>query len=211
MRKHRRAALANDKAAEQEALVQNLKTEQEQVSTSLRNTQDELKAAKSELAPALSELDTVKSEVKAERSALDSLRAQVKQTLIDTKAAAQEQAAEIIAGAKAQASKITKNAIEEGRRAVQIIADGWPGYAAADENYKQLMNQLLGLREAVTQTFGQLLVKFGATGERIDLGERDENGDPPPVHDLVMERGKRSAKRKNELLMGNDNTPGGPR
>lgn len=207
----RRAALANDKALEQEALVQNLKAEQEQVSKFLRNTQDELKAAKSELAPALSELDTVTSAVKAERSALENLRVQVKQTISDAKSAAQEQAAEIIASAKARASKITQNAIEEGRRAVQIIAEGWPEYAAADENYKQLMNQLIGLREAVTQTFGQLLIKFGATDERIDLGERDKNGDPPPVHDLVMERGKRSAKRKNELLMGNNNTPGGPR
>lgn len=64
------------------------------------------------------------------------------------------------------------------------------------EPLTQMQNAMNGMREAVIETLTQL----GVAGQRPDVGELDENGDPPPVLDLVFTRADRKAKKLNNEL-----------
>lgn len=64
------------------------------------------------------------------------------------------------------------------------------------EPLMQMQNVVKGLREAVTETLTQL----GVADQRPDVGEVDENGDPPPVLELVFTRAAQKGKSLNNEL-----------
>lgn len=64
------------------------------------------------------------------------------------------------------------------------------------EPLMQMQNVVKGLREAITETLTQL----GVANQRPDVGEVDENGDPPPVLELVFTRAARKGKSLNNEL-----------
>jgi DNA repair exonuclease SbcCD ATPase subunit len=61
----------------------------------------------------------------------------------------------------------------------------------------QVQNILNSTRDAITETLTQL----GLAQQRPDVGEVDENGDPPPVLDLVFKRAERKAQKLNKELV----------
>ncbi len=64
------------------------------------------------------------------------------------------------------------------------------------EPLKQMENNLNALQDAVRDT----LVQLGVADQRTDVGVCDENGDPPPVLELIFTRAARKAKRLNQEL-----------
>lgn len=64
------------------------------------------------------------------------------------------------------------------------------------EPLTQMQNMMKGMREAISETLTQL----GLADQRPDVGEVDENGDPPPVLELVFKRADRKAKKLNKEL-----------
>jgi len=67
----------------------------------------------------------------------------------------------------------------------------------APEGLQQMQNYLDATRSAVRETLTQL----GVAEQRPDVGETDENGDPPPVLELVFSRAKRKANQLNSELV----------
>ena len=59
-----------------------------------------------------------------------------------------------------------------------------------------LCNRADATNQAVSETLNQL----GIADQRPDVGEKDENGDPPPVLELVFSRPNRKAKQLNNEL-----------
>lgn len=72
------------------------------------------------------------------------------------------------------------------------------------EPLMQMQNVLDATREAVSETLTQL----GIADKRVDVGERDEKGDPPPVLELVFSRAARKAKQLNKELAARLGPPG---
>jgi len=64
------------------------------------------------------------------------------------------------------------------------------------EPLMQMQNMMTGMREAITET----LTQIGVADKRLDVGELDEKGDPPPVLKLVFSRADRKAKQLNKEL-----------
>ena len=69
-----------------------------------------------------------------------------------------------------------------------------------------MQNHLDGINSAVRET----LIQLGVAEQRPDVGEIDENGDPPPVLELVFSRAKRKADQLNNELVARLR-PSGPR
>lgn len=64
------------------------------------------------------------------------------------------------------------------------------------EPLMQMQNALDATDEAIKETLTQL----GVADQRPDVGVRDENGDPPPVLELVFSRREAKAKKRNKEL-----------
>ncbi len=64
------------------------------------------------------------------------------------------------------------------------------------EPLMQMQNFVKSMREAITET----LTQIGIADQRPDVGEVDENGDPPPILELVFKRADRKAKKLNNEL-----------
>ena len=67
----------------------------------------------------------------------------------------------------------------------------------APEGLQQMQNHLDATNSAVRETLTQL----GIADQRPDVGETDENGDPPQVLQLVFSRAKRKANQLNNELV----------
>lgn len=90
------------------------------------------------------------------------------------------------------------------RDVVKVIAGHYESFKNVSTAEKQLVNNVVGLREAVTET----LTELGIADQRPDLGETNETGDPPPVLELIFQRASRRTARKNELINVPNNTLG---
>jgi hypothetical protein len=114
------------------------------------------------------------------------------------------QAAQIIEDAKKAAKNLIDKATAETRNVVDVIVLQYESYKNIPDAEKRLINYGIGLREAIVETLKDL----GVAGERRDLGEVDERGEPPPVLELVWKRADRRAEQKNERINVPNNTPG---
>lgn len=179
------ARLANSDALQAEQDRDTALSEAARAQDAVQAVKDEL----AQLAPQREELASLKSEVAEHRSLLQSLK---------------DQAAQIIANATKTAKGIIATATEETRNIVEVIANHYESFKGASTAEKQLLNNVIGLREAVEETLEDL----GIANERRDLGEVDENGDPPPVLELVLKRADRRTKRKNDRINVPHRTPG---
>lgn len=154
-----------------------------------REYQQKVRDEIAELEPKRAELRALKSEIQKERDLLSSLK---------------EQAGKILADARASAEKIIQDAKTEARNVVEVILHHYEKLKDVPTAQKQLINNVVGLREVVRETLAELKM----ADQTPDLGERDEKGDPPPVLELIWRRAKRRTERKNELINVPNNTPG---
>lgn len=154
-----------------------------------REEEKRTREAIAKLTPQRDELIALTVEIEEKRTLLASLK---------------EQAGNIIEDAKKAAENIIKRAKAEVRDVVKVIAGHYESFKNVSTAEKQLVNNVVGLREAVTET----LTELGIADQRPDLGETNETGDPPPVLELIFQRASRRTARKNELINVPNNTLG---
>ena len=66
--------------------------------------------------------------------------------------------------------------------------------------YPELVTQQQNIITAHQQAIKETLTELGVADQRPDVGEKDENGDPPPVLELVFSRANRKSKDLNNEL-----------
>lgn len=177
---------ATENRREQERLARKAKAEAERAEQKKKSAESDATQARDEVRKAQDEV----AQLEPQRKILADLNTEIAQRRTTLEAL------------KKQGEKIIENAKTEARRAAQTIVDAWPEFKAVPEPFRQAANNVIALREAISETLQQL----GIANKRPDLGERDPEGDPPPVLDLIFKRADHKARQKNELV--NTNTPG---
>jgi DNA repair exonuclease SbcCD ATPase subunit len=66
--------------------------------------------------------------------------------------------------------------------------------------FPEPLMQMQNILDATNQAVRETLTQLGVADQRPDVGEKDENGDPPPVLELVFTRANRKAKQLNNEL-----------
>ena len=66
--------------------------------------------------------------------------------------------------------------------------------------FPEPLMQMQNILDATNQAIRETLTQLGVADQRPDVGEKDENGDPPPVLELVFSRANRKAKQLNNEL-----------
>ncbi len=188
-----RVEAARQEAERLEAGNQRITLEQEAATKELAEERARLQALQQEVAelgPQRAALASVKAAIAQETTRLDQLRAE---------------AETIMADARKQAKEYWDKVRAETVNLMRATAAEWADFVKVPEPFRQAVNNVVSLREAITETLQQL----GLASRRSDLGERDETGEPPPVLELIFRRADRKAKAKNELIRTNErNGPG---